>query len=123
MRLSISKTYKFEAAHYLPNVPDGHKCKRLHGHNYVVRIDVSGKIGSESGFCNDTDFADMDRVVKPVLALLDHRLLNEVEGLGNPTAEHIALFLLASLQKSLHGLTSVQVHETDSCFARADAST
>jgi 6-pyruvoyltetrahydropterin/6-carboxytetrahydropterin synthase len=83
----IGRTYRFEAAHYLPLVPEGHRCRNLHGHNYRVTIVLQGKLDGR-GFIKD--FAEIDSVVEPLIAQVDHRLLNDVEGLENPTAEIIA---------------------------------
>jgi 6-pyruvoyltetrahydropterin/6-carboxytetrahydropterin synthase len=83
----IGRTYRFEAAHYLPLVPEGHRCRNLHGHNYRVTIVLDGKQDAR-GFVKD--FAEIDSFVEPLIEQVDHRLLNEVEGLENPTAEIIA---------------------------------
>src|SRR5262245_48253267 len=87
----IGRTYRFESAHYLPLVPKGHKCKNLHGHNYRVEIVICGTL-DERGFVKD--FAEIDAEIVPLIKKLDHRLLNEVEGLENPTAELIAAWFL-----------------------------
>src|SRR5258708_30461918 len=76
----IGRTYRFESAHRLPNVPDGHKCKNLQGHNYRVEIVISGKL-DDRGFV--VDFAEIDAEIAPLLKMVDHRLLNEIEGLEN----------------------------------------
>ncbi len=106
----IGRTYRFESAHYLPNVPDGHKCKNLHGHNYRVEIVVSGEL-DDRGFIRD--FAELDAEVAPLLASIDHRLLNEIDGLENPTAEIIATWFL----RRLPGCERVRVCETDDAWA------
>lgn len=87
LQTRIGRTYRFEAAHYLPLVPEGHRCRNLHGHNYRVTIVLHGKLDGR-GFVKD--FAEIDSVVEPLIAQVDHRLLNDVEGLENPTAEIIA---------------------------------
>jgi len=87
LQTRIGRTYRFEAAHYLPLVPEGHRCRNLHGHNYRVTIVLQGKLDGR-GFVKD--FAEIDSVVEPLIAQVDHRLLNDVEGLENPTAEIIA---------------------------------
>ncbi|MEO0809868.1 MAG: 6-carboxytetrahydropterin synthase QueD [Pseudomonadota bacterium] len=108
--IRIGRTYHFEAAHYLPKVPDGHKCKNLHGHNYRVEIVISGKL-DERGFVKD--FAEIDDEIAPLLKQVDHRLLNEVEGLENPTAEIIAAWFL----ERISDCESVRVYENDLSWA------
>ena len=88
---SITKRFGFESAHYLPNVADDHKCRRVHGHSYVVHVHVTGPMDPDAGWV--VDFADVKAVWKPLEKRLDHRLLNEIEGLENPTAENIAAWI------------------------------
>ena len=89
----LAKQYSFSAAHMLPKVVDGHPCKRLHGHNYVVEIEFRGEIAGD-GFCGNIDFAVMDDGMEPLLKQLDHHYLNDIPGLENPTAELIAKWIL-----------------------------
>lgn len=102
--------FGFEAAHALPRVPPDHKCARVHGHSYRVRIDLDGPVGDDTGWV--MDFADMKSIVEPVRLALDHRLLNDVDGLENPTAERIAEWLWARLVDDLPLLDAVEVRET-----------
>ena len=74
----IFREFTFEAAHRLPNVPEGHKCARLHGHSYRVEVHVAGDVGPVSGWV--MDFADIKAAFKPLEDRLDHHYLNEVEG-------------------------------------------
>lgn len=106
----IGRTYRFESAHHLPKVPVGHRCRNLHGHNYRVEIVVGGKLDGR-GFVRD--FAELDAIVEPLLAQVDHRLLNDVQGLENPTAEIIAAWFLARIPDC----QLVRVYETDDCWA------
>jgi 6-pyruvoyltetrahydropterin/6-carboxytetrahydropterin synthase len=108
--VEIFKDFTFEAAHRLPNVPEGHKCARLHGHSYRVVVHVEGPIGDESGWV--CDFADISAAVAPVRDLVDHRYLNEVDGLENPTSEVLARWLWVRLADALPGLSQITVHET-----------
>ena len=87
----IWKDFTFEAAHLLPNVPEGHKCGRLHGHSYRVRICVSGEPGAETGWI--MDYADIKAEMAPLIDQLDHRYLNDIEGLENPTTEAVAVWI------------------------------
>jgi 6-pyruvoyltetrahydropterin/6-carboxytetrahydropterin synthase len=113
--VEIAKSFGFEAAHLLPNVPEGHKCARLHGHSFRVELRVAGPIAAESGWV--TDFADLTDVWAPLHDELDHRYLNDVDGLANPTSERIAVWVWDRLAPTLPGLLAVTVHET--CTASA----
>lgn len=119
--MEIFKTFRFESAHHLPNVPPGHKCGRLHGHSYVVEIHVTGPLGATSQWV--VDFADIAAAFEPLLDALDHRCLNEVEGLENPTCERVAIWIWDRLKPRLPALSSVHVHETctSGCIYRGTA--
>jgi 6-pyruvoyltetrahydropterin/6-carboxytetrahydropterin synthase len=106
----IFREFTFEAAHRLPNVPEGHKCARLHGHSYRVEVRVAGEVGAETGWV--LDFADISATFKPLHALLDHHYLNEVPGLENPTSEVLAKWIWDRLQPGLPGLREIVVRET-----------
>ena len=108
--MEIYKRFTFEAAHFLPNVGADHQCARMHGHSYEVTVTVAGPVGETSGWV--ADFADLSEAMAPVLDALDHRLLNEIAGLGNPTAEHLAAWIWTHLAANLPGLAAVQVAET-----------
>jgi 6-pyruvoyltetrahydropterin/6-carboxytetrahydropterin synthase len=118
--MDIYKEFTFEAAHRLPNVPDGHKCKRLHGHSFRVEVHVSGPLDATLGWV--MDFADLKRVVKPVIARLDHYYLNDIPGLENPTSEVIACWLWQEIKPLLPELSCIVVKETctSGCAYRGD---
>ncbi len=86
--MQIYKEFTFESAHRLPHVPEGHKCGRLHGHSFHVTVFVDGPVKERMGWV--VDFADIKRLCGPILDRLDHRFLNEIEGLENPTSENLA---------------------------------
>jgi len=111
MQAEVVKTFRFEAAHSLPNAPDGHKCRRLHGHNYRIDVHVTGPVDSHTGWV--TDFGQIKRLVDPVLAELDHRHLNEMPDLSNPTGERIARYIWDRIAPALTGLSAVAVWESD----------
>jgi len=106
----IFKEFTFEAAHRLPFVPEGHKCARLHGHSFRVEIHVGGPVDPSTGWI--MDFGDIKAAFKPLHAELDHRYLNEVAGLENPTSENLARWIWDRLRESLPGLSRVVVRET-----------
>src|SRR5262245_56863975 len=94
MGTRIGRTYRFESAHHLPHPPDGHKCKNLHGHNYRMEVVLRGTL-DERGFVKD--FAEIDIELMPLIKMVDHRLLNDVPGLENPTDEVIAAWFFARI--------------------------
>jgi 6-pyruvoyltetrahydropterin/6-carboxytetrahydropterin synthase len=108
--VDIFKVFHIEAAHRLPNVPDGHKCARLHGHSFRVEVHVRGDLDPELGWV--MDFADVKREFQSVFDRLDHRYLNDVPGLENPTSERLAEWIWAALKPSLPLLHKIVVHET-----------
>ena len=115
MRVELAKTFRFEAAHRLPMVPAGHKCQRMHGHSFVIEVILEGATDERMGWL--VDFADVSDVVEPILENeLDHRSLNDVPGLENPTSENLCLWLWKRLSPRLPGLCAVTIHET--CTAR-----
>ena len=110
MAMEIWKEFGFEAAHRLPNVPKGHKCERLHGHSYRVRIYVEGFLDPHLGWV--VDFAEIKSAFKPILKQLDHYYLNDIEGLENPTSERLAEWIWERLSPQLPGLSKIEVSET-----------
>lgn len=106
----IYREFTFESAHRLPNVPEGHKCARLHGHSYRVQIHIEGTVGPDTGWVQD--FGDIKAAFKPLEEQLDHRYLNEIRGLENPTSEVLARWIWHRLVGGLPNLTAVQVRET-----------
>lgn len=110
MRTRLERTFRFEAAHFLPKVPPGHKCSRMHGHSYQVDVVIEGEVDPSLGWL--MDFAEIDENVAPLVRRLDHQVLNEIEGLGNPTSELLAVWLWERLVIALPGLQEVVVSET-----------
>jgi len=113
MKVRISKTFDFDAAHFLTRVPDGHKCKRLHGHTYRVELILSGE-PDERGFVRD--YAEVASAWKPIHDMLDHRCLNDIEGLENPTTEVLAPFIASALVDALPELQVVRVYESSTTW-------
>jgi 6-pyruvoyltetrahydropterin/6-carboxytetrahydropterin synthase len=116
--MDISKTFRIEAAHRLPNVPPGNKCARLHGHSFAIEVHVKGPLDPELGWV--MDFADMKAAFAPVFERIDHRYLNEVTGLENPTSENLARWVWNELKPRLPLLDHVIVHETCTSACRYD---
>ena len=116
MAITLSKTFRFEAAHRLPHVPEGHKCGRLHGHSYQIDIIVKGEIDPHTGMV--IDFNDIAKAWEPLYNVLDHYYLNEIEGLENPTSEILAAWIYHRLKPVLPCLSAIYVHETCTSSAR-----
>ena len=118
----ITKKFRFESAHHLPSMPEGHKCRRLHGHSFRMEVNVLGEIDAKTGMV--MDFGDIKAVVKPYIDMLDHWCLNDVAErenialLRNPTSENIAQWFFEELNDKLPGLYSIVVHET--CTSRCE---
>ena len=118
--MEICKTFDFEAAHRLPNVPPAHKCARVHGHSFRVSVYVRGPVGERTGWV--MDFADIKAAFDPILQRLDHYYLNEIDGLDNPTSENLARWIWARLKPSLPLMSKLVVHETctSKCIYRGE---
>jgi 6-pyruvoyltetrahydropterin/6-carboxytetrahydropterin synthase len=110
MRVRLQKSFSFEAAHQLPTFPDGHKCRRLHGHSFRFDVCVEGDVDPAKGYL--IDYGDIKRIVDPLVVRLDHYNLNDIEGLSNPTSEILAKWIWDRLRPSLPLLCSIIVHET-----------
>ncbi|HVH33020.1 MAG TPA: 6-carboxytetrahydropterin synthase QueD [Tahibacter sp.] len=108
--MDLFKTFQIEAAHRLPMVPAGHKCSRLHGHSFRIDIHVAGPIDPQFGWV--MDFADIKLAFAPLFDALDHRYLNEIDGLDNPTSENLAVWIWQRLKPGLPLLSRIVVHET-----------
>ena len=112
--IELVKDFRFEAAHFLPQVPEGHKCRRIHGHSFRGEVAVRGPIDPTIGWV--MDFADLKKAVDPIVARLDHYLLNEVGGLENPTSELLAVWIWKQLVPMVPNLYRVTIEET--CTSR-----
>lgn len=110
MNVELRRTFQFEAAHLLPHLPEGHKCRRLHGHSFRVEIVVAGECDPRLGWL--MDYADIKAAFGPVWERLDHHYLNEIPGLENPTSENVAAWIWRELKPRLGLLTEVRVAET-----------
>ncbi|UCE62473.1 MAG: 6-carboxytetrahydropterin synthase QueD [Phycisphaerales bacterium] len=109
-RVRLARKFTFEAGHRLPHAPPDHKCRGIHGHSFTVEIVCEGEIDPQSGWL--IDFADIKHAFAPLLARLDHRMLNDIEGLENPTVENLARWIWIRLKPQLHVLAQVNVYET-----------
>ena len=111
----IGIEYEFEAAHFLYGVPDTHKCSRMHGHNYVVIVELASETVDDYGFV--LDYFD----IKPIKTFIDeewdHRVLNDVVSC-NTTVENLAELLFTMFKPDFPQLSAITIKETPSTFAR-----
>src|ERR1700722_12133445 len=91
MFVRLTKSFGFEAAHDLPTFPPDHKCRRLHGHSFRFEVRVEGDVDPVKGYL--IDYGDLKTAAEPVVKQLDHRYLNQIPGLENPTSENIARWI------------------------------
>ena len=108
--MEIYKVFKFDAAHHLPCVPEGHKCAKVHGHSFRVEIHIRGGMDSHTGWV--MDFSDISAAFEPILNQLDHKNLNQIEGLENPTSENLCRWIWSRLGPVLPQLSKVIVCES-----------
>lgn len=118
MLVRLTKTFNFEAAHSIPTFPDGHKCRRLHGHSFKFSVVVEGEVDPEIGFL--IDYGEISKIVEPIVEMLDHYHLNEIDGLSIPTSEMLAAWLWQRIKPKLRLLREIVVYETctTSCVYR-----
>jgi len=126
MKFELRKKFRFESAHFLPHFPEGHKCRRLHGHSFYVEICVEGESNEQTGVV--IDYSDIKKIVKPLVESLDHRLINEVGDefgetlLQNPTSENLSRWFYIKVKPLLPILSAVIVYETctSTCIYRGE---
>ena len=104
----IFKKYFFDAAHYLSDLGDNQNYKKMHGHSYEVTITLSGEVNQDKNWVMDLE--RLDKLTKPVISLLDHSTLNDVDGLEKPTSENIAKWLWFKIKKKVPNLVRVEVN-------------
>ena len=114
--MRLERSFRFEAAHFLPRVPPGHKCARMHGHSYQIDVAIEGEVDPGRGWV--VDFADIDEHAQPLVRQLDHQVLNDVEGLDNPTSERLAAWWWQRLAPRLPGLAEIVISETPTSRCR-----
>ena len=108
--MEIFKEFTFDSAHFLPNVPAGHKCKEIHGHTYRLKVYVEGPLKKDLGWV--IDFADLKHVIAPIVDSVDHKLLNNIAGLENPTCEILTIWLWNKIKPEIPMLSKIELDET-----------
>jgi len=107
---TVFKRFSFDAAHRLPGLKPGHRCGRIHGHTFHLEVRCAGSIQPTTGMV--VAYEDIKGAVLPVLADLDHHLLNDLPGLEIPTTENLAAYLWKRLQPALPLLSELLLQET-----------
>ncbi len=110
--MRIYKEFRFEAAHYLPSAVPGTANARVHGHSFRARVTIDGTPDPATGYI--FHFDELAHAMEEARDALDHRLLNEVDGLSAPTLERIAIWLWNKLQNRVPGLAEIEIAR-DSC--------
>jgi len=110
MFVTLSRSFRIEAARRLPALPSGHPCSRVHGHSFVIELEVEGEVGADTGWL--IDYHHLDTLWRPLRDQLDHAYLNDVKGLDNPTSELLAGWIWDRLRPILPELTAVTIMET-----------
>lgn len=110
MKLELKQHFRIESARSLPHLPEGHPCRRLHGHGFRVTLRLVGEVDAKIGWVRD--YHEISKTVAPVLGALDHRVLNEVPGLENPTSELLAVYLFEKIKPLIPELAQVTISET-----------
>lgn len=110
MQARLTKLFTFEAAQTIPHLNPDHKCTRMHGHSFKIEISIQGEVNPHVGWIYD--HANITQAMTPLLKLVDHAYLNEVEGLENPTIENICAWFWKKLSSPLPGLFEIVLHET-----------
>ncbi|HND84718.1 MAG TPA: 6-carboxytetrahydropterin synthase [Pseudobdellovibrionaceae bacterium] len=110
MKFQISQDFTIESARFLPHLPKSHPCSRMHGHSFRIRLILAGELDPQLGWL--IDYNDVVRIAGPVMKSLDHQVLNEVEGLSNPTTELLAQWIYNRLIGPLPQLIQVVINET-----------
>ena len=108
----IFKQFTFDSAHFLPNVPHGHKCKEIHGHTYTLTVYLDAALDEKLGWV--ADFAEVKHIISPIIDIVDHHLLNTIEGLENPTCELLAIWIWNKIKKEIPILKKIKLNETPS---------
>lgn len=117
MAFRISKEFHFSASHRLDGLAEGHPCGRLHGHNYVVALELSaGPDGLDpTGFVRD--YGDLSEFSRWLDDDVDHRHLNDLLTDRNPSAENLARWLYERWLPRFPELSSVRISETPKTWA------
>ena len=108
--MQVFRNFRFHSARHLPKLDDNHICKKIHGHTFNLIVYVNGEINSKTGFV--IDFYTIDKIVESnIIKKIDHKLLNDIPNLDNPTSEHLCVWIWNNLNKQLEGLSKIILSE------------
>lgn len=116
MKFELEHQFRFESARFLPELPEGHPCRQMHGHSFIAVLRLVGAKDPKTGWV--MDFHEIQKVTKPIIAMLDHKVLNDVKGLTNPTSENICEFIYERLKTQMPLLKQVSIQETPETLCR-----
>lgn len=105
--MELAYRFAFDAAHRFENYPDGHPYRGVHGHSFQVEVGVQGSVNPATGFL--ADFGEIAEACDAVRAQLDHRMLNEIPGLTQPSLENLSMWIWGRLAPKLLRLARVTV--------------
>ena len=103
----ITKQFTFEAAHYFPNMPEGHIYKKIHGHSFVVEVTFSGKKNKINQWV--TDFDELSKSLNEIKKKLDHKCINDIKEIGIPSLENISSWIGKQLKKKYSNVRSIKL--------------
>ena len=106
--MRIYKEFHFDAAHFLPTAPEGHPNRRVHGHSFRAVIWLDGKVNKDTGLVRH--FEQFQHEIERFHAEIDHHMLNEIDGLENPTLENITMWLWKRMKPALPELCRIELH-------------
>jgi 6-pyruvoyltetrahydropterin/6-carboxytetrahydropterin synthase len=115
MTYTITKQYHFSSSHILPYLPETHPCGRLHGHNYIVEVELQSNTLNKNGFVRD--YRELDALKKYIDDEIDHRHLNDIFGDDNVTAEKIAQHFYDWCKARWPEISAVRISETPKTWA------
>ncbi len=115
MTYRITKEFHFSASHQLLGLPEDHQCARLHGHNYIVKVELSAETLNEHGFVRD--YSELSSLKTYIDDTLDHRHLNDILGDDMVTAERLAKHFFDWCKPHLPEVSAVSVSETPKTWA------
>jgi 6-pyruvoyltetrahydropterin/6-carboxytetrahydropterin synthase len=112
MIFELKQHFQIESARYLPNLPVTHPCGSMHGHSFKIVLTLRGALDPKLGWL--IDYNEITDVMNPLLKQLDHKVLNKVPGLENPTTELLCKWIYDNAVPLLPAIKSVTVMETSS---------
>jgi 6-pyruvoyltetrahydropterin/6-carboxytetrahydropterin synthase len=111
MKLELKQHFHIESARYLPNLPKTHPCSKMHGHSFKISLSIIDKCNAKLGWV--IDYNDITKIVSPILNEIDHKVLNEVKGLENPTTEILCVWLFNRIKSALPQISRITIAETN----------